>query len=56
MANVAYIDKNTKEFVTSLPDRIVAGTTMKKVINNYVEPVLIKNKVIKGVVRKNYTL
>lgn len=56
MANVAYIDKNTNEFVTSLPDHIVEGTTLKKIINNYLEPTLIKEEGLKGIVRKKYNL
>lgn len=42
MANVAYINKKTKEFVRVPPNQIIAGTTLKKCIENYIEPILQK--------------
>lgn len=53
MANVAYINKNTREFVRVPPDHIIAGTTLKKSVENYIEPVLIaeKNTISKVVFR-----
>lgn len=41
MANVAYIEKKTKNLILVPNEFIVEGTTLKKVINNFVKPVLI---------------
>lgn len=41
MANVAYINKFSKEFVMTPREQIVPGTTLKNVIENFVEPKLI---------------
>jgi len=57
MANVAYINKLKKEFVVVPPEHIIAGTTLKKVVENYVKPILIQEKnLIEKVVTRYFTV
>jgi len=56
MANVGYINKFTKELIVTPSQFIVAGTTLKKVIENYVQPILVEElKVLNGVREVLYT-
>lgn len=57
MANVAYVNKMTQEFIVVPQDHIISGTTLKKVVENFVKPILISNGMqISQIVTRYFTV